>query len=82
MSVTRSAGRIRVGAVLMVDLRELHVQYVVDDHGNKSGVLLSLDAFDALMEELEDLVVLAERRDEETLPHEQVVDELKRDGLL
>ena len=66
----------------MLDLSELHVQYVVDDRGNKSGVLLPLAAFDALMEELHDLVLLAERRDEETLPHEQVVSELKRDGLL
>ena len=66
----------------MVDLQELHLQYIVDDHGNKSGVLLTLDAFDALVEELDDLAVLAERREEDTLPHEQVIEQLKRDGLL
>ncbi len=66
----------------MVDLQELHLQYIVDDHGNKSGVLLTLDAFDTLMEELDDLAVLAERREEDTLPHEQVIEQLKRDGLL
>jgi len=71
-----------LGDVLMVDLQELHLQYIVDDHGNKSGVLLTLDAFDTLMEELDDLAVLAERRDEDTLPHEQVVDQLKHDVLL
>lgn len=66
----------------MPDLREMHLQYIVDDKGNRSGVLLPLDAFDALMEELDDLAVLAERRDEDTLPHEQVVEQLKHDGLL
>lgn len=66
----------------MLDIRELHVKYVTDDQGKKSGVLLSLEVFEALMEELEDLVVLAERREEETVSHEQVVNELKRDGLL
>lgn len=71
-----------LGDVLMVDLQELHLQYIVDDHGNKSGVLLTLDAFDALVEELDDLAVLAERREEDTLPHEQVIEQLKRDGLL
>lgn len=55
---------------------------IVDDKGNRSGVLLPLADFDALMEELDDLAVLAERRDEDTLPHEQVVDQLKHDVLL
>ena len=63
-------------------LREMHLQYIVDDKGNRSGVLLPLDVFDVLMEELDDLAVLADRRNEDTLPHEQVVEQLKQDGLL
>ena len=35
-----------------------------------------------LLEDLEDLAVVAERREEPTIPHEQFVSELKRDGLL
>jgi hypothetical protein len=66
----------------MVDLKEMHIQFVVDDQGNKTSVILSLDAFDALMEELDDLAVLAERRDEDTLTHEQLIGQLKQDGLL
>lgn len=65
-----------------MDWQGLHLQYIVDDQGNKSGVLLTLSAFDALMEELDDLATLAERRDEETLPHEQLLNQLKHDGLL
>jgi len=36
----------------------------------------------SLLEELDDLAVLAERREEDTLPHDQVIEQLKRDGLL
>jgi hypothetical protein len=35
-----------------------------------------------LLEDLEDLATLAERRDEPTLSHEEVLAELRRDGLL
>ena len=70
------------GDVLMMDLQELHLQCIVDDKGNKSGILMTLGAFDALLEEQEDLAVLAERREEDTLPHDQVIEQLKRDGLL
>ena len=38
--------------------------------------------FNALMEDLEDLAAVAERRDEPTVSHQQLVDELKQDGLL
>ncbi len=33
------------------------------------------------MEDIDDLVAVAERREEPTLTHEQVLAELKRDGL-
>ena len=39
-------------------------QYVVDDKGNKTGALLSIDEYDQLIEDLEDLAVIAERVDE------------------
>ena len=35
-----------------------------------------------LLEAVEDLAVLAERRDEPTVSHEQLIAELRRDGLL
>jgi len=38
--------------------------------------------YEKLLEDLDDLAVVAERRDEPTIPHEQFVSELKRDGLL
>lgn len=42
-------------------------QYVVDAKGRKTAVLLSLEQYERLMEDLHDLAVVAERRDETTL---------------
>jgi len=40
-------------------------QYVVDAEGRKLAVVLSLEQYEKLMEDLHDLAVVAERRDEE-----------------
>ena len=38
-------------------------QYVVDAKGKKLSVILSLERYERLMEDLHDLAVVAERRD-------------------
>ena len=60
----------------------LNPQYVTDASGQRTGVLLSIDAFEELLEDIADLAVLAERRDEPTVSHEEVVERLRQDGLL
>ncbi len=66
----------------MVQIRELQAQYVTDKNGKKTAVILPIEEFEELMEDLADLAVLAERRDESTVPSEEVIARLKRDGLL
>ena len=58
------------------------VKYITDDHGERTAVVLPISDYEKLLEDLEDLAVDAERRDEPTIPHEQFVSELKRDGLI
>jgi hypothetical protein len=58
------------------------VQYVTDESGQKVSVLLPVQQFNELMEDIEDLAAVAERREEPPLTHEQVLEELKRDGFL
>jgi hypothetical protein len=58
------------------------VKYITDDHGERSAVVLPIADYEKLLEDLNDLAVVAERRGEPTIPHEQFVSELKRDGLL
>ena len=63
-------------------IRDLQAQYVTDENGNKTAVILPIEEFEELLEDLQDLAVLAERRDEPTMPHEEVLAKLKRDGYL
>ena len=42
-------------------------QYVVDENGNKVAVILPLAEYQHLKEDLHDLVMVAERRDEGTI---------------
>ncbi len=66
----------------MVNIRELQAKYITDDAGKKTAVILPIKEFEELLEDLGDLAVLAERRDEPNISHEEVVARLKRDGLL
>ena len=58
------------------------VQYLTDDQGKRTGVVLSISDYEKLVEDLDDLAVIAERRNEPSIPHEEFVAELKRDGII
>ena len=59
-----------------------NVQYLTDESGKKTAVVLPISDYEKLMEDLDDLAAIADRRDEPTIPHEQFKAELKRDGIL
>ena len=61
---------------------QLHPQYVTDSDGQRKAVILSVEEFEELLEDLDDLALAAERRDDPTVPHEKAKAELKRDGYL
>jgi PHD/YefM family antitoxin component YafN of YafNO toxin-antitoxin module len=60
----------------------LKPQYITDADGTKKGVILSVEEFEELLEDIEDLAVLAERREEPAISHEDLVADLKRNGYL
>jgi hypothetical protein len=60
--------------------REL--QYLTDERGERTAVVLSIAEYERLLEDLDDLATVAERREEPSVPHEVFVAELKRDGTL
>jgi hypothetical protein len=66
----------------MIELKQLRLQYLTDASGEKVAVQMPLEQFNELMEDVEDLAAVAERREEPTISHQQLVEELKRDGLL
>jgi len=57
-------------------------QYVIDSKGKKTGVLLSLEEYQRLLEDLHDLAVVAERRNEEPVTLAEMKKRLKKDGLI
>lgn len=59
-----------------------NLQYLTDEKGKKTAVVLPISDYEKLMEDLDDLAAVADRRDEPTVPHEQFKAELKRDGIL
>jgi len=61
----------------MVDLKGYKLRYVTDKNGKNPEVILPIKEFETLLEDLEDLAVAAERRDEETISHNEVLKELK-----
>ena len=66
----------------MLNVEYLKPNYIVDDAGEKNAVILPLDQFYRLLEDLEDLAIVAERRDEPTVSHTRVLEELKAEGLV
>jgi hypothetical protein len=68
----------------MLDLKKLEaeVQYVTNQDGEKTAVIVPFDEFQELLEDIEDLAAVAERRDEPTISHDELLAELKRDGLV
>jgi hypothetical protein len=57
-------------------------QYITDARGHKTAVILSIDAYTELLEDLSDLAMVAERREEKTESHSDVLNTLKADGLI
>lgn len=66
----------------MAQIRELQAQYVTNEAGEKTAVILPIEEFLELLEDLEDLALLAERRDEPTISFDEVKKRLKNDGIL
>jgi PHD/YefM family antitoxin component YafN of YafNO toxin-antitoxin module len=63
-------------------MTHFHPQYIIDQNGHKTSVILSIEEFESLLEDLEDLAIIAERRDEPSITHNDLVAELKKDGLI
>lgn len=57
-------------------------QYVIDEKGRKTGVLLSMQQYEKLLEDLHDLAVVAERKSEKPISLTEMKRLLKKDGLI
>jgi PHD/YefM family antitoxin component YafN of YafNO toxin-antitoxin module len=63
-------------------MKQDNLQYVTNQAGEKTAVILPIDEFEELLEDLRDLALIAERRNEESISHEELLAELKQDGIV
>ena len=61
---------------------QLHPQYIKGADGGESFVVLPVSEYEELLDDLEDLAAIAERRDEPTLSLDELKAKLRHDGLL
>ncbi len=62
--------------------KTLHPQYITNEAGEKTAVILPIDEFQELLEDIDDLAAVADRRGEPSRSHEALLSSLKTDGLL
>jgi hypothetical protein len=57
-------------------------QYIIDAEGNKTGIILSIEQYEQMLEDLHDLAIVAERRIEQPVSLANMQEWLKEDGIL
>jgi len=60
----------------------LHEQFIIDKSGKKRAVILPIEDYEELLEDIRDLAVIAERKDEPTTSFDEIKKRLKADGLI
>lgn len=51
---------------------KIHKKYIVDNSGHKTAVVIPINEYKEMMEDLHDLVIIAERKDEPDIDFEEV----------
>lgn len=63
-------------------IKNLNEQYVTDNKGHKTAVILPVQKYTELLEDLHDLKVIAERKDEPSLTTAELKARLKKNGTI
>ena len=58
------------------------LHYITNEQGERTAVVVPIVQYEKLLEDLDDLAAIAERRQEPVVPHDEFVADLKRDGIL
>ncbi len=57
-------------------------KYLIDENGQKTAVVIPVEEYEELLEDIHDLAVIAERKDESTTSFNELKKRLEADGLL
>ena len=63
-------------------MANLHEQFIIDESGKKKAVVLPIEDYEELLEDIHDLAFIAERKDELTISFDELKKRLKADGLI
>ena len=63
-------------------LKKADKKYIVDDKGRKSAIIVPIEKYEELLEDIHDLAIVAERREEETVSFCELKKKLKKNGLI
>ena len=57
------------------------VQYVTDEKGRKKSVILPVETYEEMLEDIQDLVAVAERRKDKTISFDEMKKRLKKNNI-
>ena len=60
----------------------MDTQFIIDESGVKTAVILPVEQYEDLLEDIHDLAVIAERKDEPSINYDDLMKRLKADGLI
>ncbi len=66
----------------MIKTKKINLRYVTNEKGKKTEVILKVKDYEEILDDLNDLAVIAERKNEKTIPHSEVLKELKKNGAI
>ena len=63
-------------------MQKFKEKYIVNEKGKKTAAILPINEYKGLLEDLHDIAIVAERRDEPTISFGELKERLRNDGLL
>lgn len=60
----------------------MDAKFIVDESGKKTAVVLPVEDYEELLEDIHDLAVIAERKDEPSIGYDELKKRLRLDGLI
>jgi hypothetical protein len=59
-------------------MKTLKEKFIVNKNGKRTEVILDINEYEELLEDLHDLAIIAERKDEELVDHKDVMKKLNK----
>ena len=65
-----------------MNMQKLKCKYIVNEKGKKTAAIIPMEEYEELLEDLNDISIVVERRDEPTIPFDKLKERLRKDGII